>query len=122
MDTFLLKSERTRLHQFIKTEQYGLIQSGTHSLEIIKNIRSIEIGTNIPSAEKLPVFYYNITIFNGSQIIFSETVKGKHLNKPSIIKALGRLKRGGMVEVYNIKAKTPWDDGQQPQHFLMCVK
>lgn len=122
VDTIIVSSERIWLKQFIKTDSFGFIKSGEHSIEIIKSIVSIEVRCNIPNKREIPVQNYRIEIYQKNDLVLSKTFRGKKFNHPEIINALNQLKKNDIIEIKRIKARTPWDDGQQPMSMFLKVK
>lgn len=122
IDTIMVSVERTTLTQHISTNKYGLITSGEYPLEVIKSIKSIELRTNIPDKEEIPVLGYTIEISNGEEILLNTYIEGKSFEYPEVIKALNRLKRNGFVSIRKIYGATPWDDGHQPQDVILKAK
>lgn len=124
IDTIVVSSERVWLKQFIKTDKYGLIKPGEHSLEMIRSIKSIELLCNIPDSQKreITVQRYRIDIYNEKNLILSKTIRGESFNYPEIKAALSQIKKNDNIAITIIKARLPWDDGQQPKSMLLKVK
>ena len=122
LDTIMVSVERCTLKQYLTTNGYGQLISGEYPLAIIKSIESIELTTNFPGKEEIPVIGYAIEISNEKEVILYTIIKGETFKHPEVMNALKRLKKNGLVSIRKIHAVTPWDDGDRPQDFYLKAK
>lgn len=121
IDTIFLSSYRSKVDQFVNASNFGFIQSGAYPLDVLKQIKSLEIICNIPS-EKVNVQGFRIEIYKGEKIISSETIKGKNLVSKEVTHSIDKLKKGDFILISKVRAVFPWSCGNKPHGFKLVVK